>query len=138
MGLWDRYWLETIVGRQTSDIYYTYTNNRGNGFSYDGAGNLTDDMGQQFNARLSLTHGARTQIARATRHFRRKSLRATNATRTAAMRQYFVATIAGTRVSTNPTLTTAPMTLLLILTISEGQKALQTLRNEDFKTAVAD
>src|SRR6266550_9315757 len=26
---------------QTSDIYYTYTNNQRNGFSYDAAGNLT-------------------------------------------------------------------------------------------------
>jgi len=33
---------------QSSDIYYTYTNNRRNGFSYDGAGNLTNDIGQQF------------------------------------------------------------------------------------------
>jgi hypothetical protein len=34
--------------------------------------------------------------------------------------------------------TAAPITLLLILTISEGQKALQILRNEDFKTAEVD
>jgi len=33
---------------QSSDIYYTYTNNRRNGFSYDGAGNLINDIGQQF------------------------------------------------------------------------------------------
>jgi RHS repeat-associated protein len=33
---------------QTSDIYYTYTNNRRNGFSYDAAGNLTNDLGQTF------------------------------------------------------------------------------------------
>jgi RHS repeat-associated protein len=33
---------------QSSDIYYTYTNNRRNGFSYDAAGNLTNDLGQTF------------------------------------------------------------------------------------------
>lgn len=33
---------------QTSDIYYAYTNNRRNGFSYDAAGNLTNDLGQTF------------------------------------------------------------------------------------------
>jgi RHS repeat-associated protein len=33
---------------QSSDIYYAYTNNRRNGFSYDNAGNLTFDGGQHF------------------------------------------------------------------------------------------
>ena len=33
---------------QSSDIYYSYTNNRRNGFSYDAAGNLTNDLGQTF------------------------------------------------------------------------------------------
>ncbi|MGH9928257.1 MAG: S8 family serine peptidase, partial [Pyrinomonadaceae bacterium] len=33
---------------QSSDIYYGYTNNRRNGFSYDLSGNLTNDIGQQF------------------------------------------------------------------------------------------
>ncbi|MFN2533002.1 MAG: S8 family serine peptidase [Pyrinomonadaceae bacterium] len=33
---------------QSSDIYYTYANNRRNGFSYDASGNLTNDLGQQF------------------------------------------------------------------------------------------
>ena len=33
---------------RSSDIYYTYTNNRRNGFSYDAAGNLTNDLGQTF------------------------------------------------------------------------------------------
>jgi RHS repeat-associated protein len=33
---------------QSSDIYYSYTGNRRNGFSYDAAGNLTNDLGQQF------------------------------------------------------------------------------------------
>ena len=31
---------------QSSDIYYSYANNRRNGFSYDAAGNLTCDGGQ--------------------------------------------------------------------------------------------
>jgi RHS repeat-associated protein len=33
---------------QSSDIYYSYTNNRRNGFSYDSAVNLTNDIGQTF------------------------------------------------------------------------------------------
>ena len=33
---------------QSSDIYYSYTGNRRNGFSYDAAGNLTNDIGQNF------------------------------------------------------------------------------------------
>jgi RHS repeat-associated protein len=33
---------------QSSDLYYTHTNNRRNGFSYDNAGNLTFDGGQHF------------------------------------------------------------------------------------------
>ncbi|HEV7745767.1 MAG TPA: S8 family serine peptidase [Pyrinomonadaceae bacterium] len=33
---------------QSSDKYYTYTGNRRNGFSYDAAGNLTNDLGQTF------------------------------------------------------------------------------------------
>ncbi len=33
---------------QSSDIYYSYTGNRRNGFSYDAAGNLTNEIGQQF------------------------------------------------------------------------------------------
>ena len=33
---------------QSSDIYYTYTGNRRNGFSYDLSGNLTNDLGQTF------------------------------------------------------------------------------------------
>ncbi len=33
---------------QSSDINYSYTGNRRNGFSYDGAGNLTNDLGQTF------------------------------------------------------------------------------------------
>ena len=33
---------------QSSDIYYSYTGNRRNGFSYDAAGNLTNDLGQTF------------------------------------------------------------------------------------------
>jgi hypothetical protein len=28
---------------QSSDIYYSYTGNRRNGFSYDASGNLTND-----------------------------------------------------------------------------------------------
>jgi hypothetical protein len=31
---------------QSSHIYYSYTNNRRDGFSYDAAGNLTNDLGQ--------------------------------------------------------------------------------------------
>ena len=45
---------------QTSDIYYSYTNNRRNGFSYDAAGNLTNDLGQTF------TYDATGQQATAT------------------------------------------------------------------------
>jgi YD repeat-containing protein len=33
---------------QTSDIYYVYVNNRRNIFSFDAAGNLTNDLGQTF------------------------------------------------------------------------------------------
>jgi RHS repeat-associated protein len=33
---------------QTSHLYYSYTNNRRDGFSYDAAGNLTNDLGQTF------------------------------------------------------------------------------------------
>jgi RHS repeat-associated protein len=33
---------------QTTDIYYSYMGNRRNGFSYDAAGNLTNDLGQTF------------------------------------------------------------------------------------------
>jgi len=33
---------------QTSYINYSYTNNRRNGFTYDAAGNLTNDLGQNF------------------------------------------------------------------------------------------
>jgi RHS repeat-associated protein len=33
---------------QSSDIYYSYTGNRRNGFTYDAAGNLTNDVGQNF------------------------------------------------------------------------------------------
>ena len=33
---------------QTSEILYSYTNNRRNGFGYDAAGNLTNDLGQTF------------------------------------------------------------------------------------------
>ncbi len=32
----------------SSDIWYSYTNNRRNGFSYDASGNLTNDIGQAF------------------------------------------------------------------------------------------
>src|SRR6185369_1981375 len=34
--------------QHSSDIYYSYTGNRRNGFSYDAAGNLTNDIGQNF------------------------------------------------------------------------------------------
>ena len=33
---------------QSSDIYYSYTGNRRNGFTYDAAGNLSNDLGQNF------------------------------------------------------------------------------------------
>jgi RHS repeat-associated protein len=33
---------------QTSEVFYSYTNNRRDGFSYDAAGNLTNDLGQNF------------------------------------------------------------------------------------------
>ncbi|MGI8838871.1 MAG: S8 family serine peptidase [Pyrinomonadaceae bacterium] len=33
---------------QSSDIWYSHTNNRRNGFSYDASGNLTNDIGQAF------------------------------------------------------------------------------------------
>jgi RHS repeat-associated protein len=36
------------VAGQTSDIYYAYANNKRNGFGYDAAGNLTNDLGQTF------------------------------------------------------------------------------------------
>jgi len=32
----------------STDIYYSYTGNRRNGFTYDAAGNLTNDIGQNF------------------------------------------------------------------------------------------
>ena len=32
----------------STDIYYSYTGNRRNGFTYDPAGNLTNDIGQNF------------------------------------------------------------------------------------------
>jgi hypothetical protein len=34
--------------RSSTDIYSSYTGNRRNGFSYDAAGNLTNDIGQNF------------------------------------------------------------------------------------------
>jgi RHS repeat-associated protein len=36
------------AGQNGPDIYRSYTNNRVNGFSYDAAGNLTNDLGQTF------------------------------------------------------------------------------------------
>jgi RHS repeat-associated protein len=36
------------VHNTSPDIYYSYTNNRRNGFTYDASGNLTNDLGQTF------------------------------------------------------------------------------------------